>query len=404
MNITRATILALLVALLGAAAPASAFPDDASQSAERQADLYDEGTDAIDEERWDDAVRYFKQAAEIKGSRTDGSIYWTAYALNRLGRRAESLQAIDSLKKAYPSSRWLDDARALELEVRQDRGEKVAPDKIDDVELKMMAIQSLMRSDPEKAFPLLEKIVRGPSHTKVKERALFVLSQSASPRAQALMADLARGTSNPDLQEEAIRYIGIAGGDRNRQLLSELYGSTTSKDAKEQILKAFMIAGDKARILSAAKGEKDAELREEAIRLLGVMGARADLHQMYSGEPSKSVREEILRAMFLAGDADRLGDIARNEKDPDLREDAIRNLGLIGKTTAPILLSIYAGETSADVKEAVIQGLFLQGNSRALIDLSRRETNRELRKEIVQKLSLMRDEDAVQFMLEILEQ
>jgi len=37
----------------------------------------------------------------------------------RLARRDEALATIAELRKAFPNSRWLDDAKALEVEVRQ---------------------------------------------------------------------------------------------------------------------------------------------------------------------------------------------------------------------------------------------------------------------------------------------
>src|SRR5687767_1301610 len=116
---------------------------------------------------------------------------------------------------------------------------------------------------------------------------------------------------------------------------------------------------------------KDPDLRSEAIRTLGLMGGRAELASMYGTETNKGVREDIIQALFLSGDTQKLGELARGEKDPDLRMEAIQKLGLMGTKTAPTLLALYANESNIDVKEAVIKGLFLQGNARALIDLSK---------------------------------
>jgi len=394
-------------ALAQPAMPMMAFTDTADERAERterESHLYEEGTDAIDEERWNDAVQAFREVAQMKSSRADGALYWMAYALNKSGRRAEALSAIDGLKKNYPQSKWLDDARALEIEARQAGGERVRPERIEDDDLKMIAINSLMHSDPEKAYPLLEKIVKGPSSKKIKERALFILAQSPSPRAQALIAGIARGNANPDLQKDAVKYLGIHGGERNRGLLSELYSSATSSDVKEEVLKAFMIAGDKNRVLTAATSEKDANLREKAIHFLGVMGARSELATLYANEPVRDVKAEIIQALFISGDAARIGDLARTEKDPALRREAIRKLGLMGGTTSATLLSLYNAETSFEGKKAVIEALFLQGNARALIDLSKKETSLPLRKEALRKLSIMDDEEALKYMLLILEE
>jgi HEAT repeat protein len=135
-----------------------------------------------------------------------------------------------------------------------------------------------------------------------------------------------------------------------------------------------------------------------------VMNGRAELEAMYANETSRDLREEIMQALFIAGDSDKLSQLARGEKDPDLRGEAIRRLGLMGSKTGPLLMQLYNAESSTEVKHAVIDGLFVQSNSRALIELAKKETDRSLRREILQKLSVMGDEDAVQYMLQILEQ
>ena len=55
------------------------------------------------------------------------ALYWKAYALNKLGRREEALAALAQLRKAYANSRWQDDAKALEIEVRQASGAEGQP-------------------------------------------------------------------------------------------------------------------------------------------------------------------------------------------------------------------------------------------------------------------------------------
>jgi HEAT repeat protein len=406
MNIRKAlAVLAAAVTLaIGGAAYADPFPGPAGakeeKKSERESELYEDGTDYIDEEEWDRAIKAFGKVVEMKGSRADGALYWMSYALVKQGRRAEAMQAVAALKKNYPKSQWLDDAQALELESRQASGQHVRPEGIDDDELKAIAINSLMHTDPEKAYPLLEKIVRGPSNKKMKERALFILAQSDSPRAQALIADIARGKANPDLQRDAIKYIGIHGG--NRAVLSELYASGGSREVKKEVLHAFMLAGDEQRVFAAAKGEKDIELRKEAIHLLGVMGGRTELAQMYASETSSDIKEEIIQGLFISGDTAKMGELARGERDPQLRREAIRKLGLMGGN-GQTLMSLYNGESNADVKEAVIEALFLSNNARALIDIAKREKNQELRKEALQKLSIMNNDEALEYMLQILE-
>jgi len=116
---------------------------------------YERGQRALDSRNWDEALDRFTEAAGSGGSRADGAFYWKAYALAKLGRRDEALAAIAELRKSYASSRWLDDAKALELEVKQASGQKLSPEAENDEDLKLMALNGLVQSDPERALPLL---------------------------------------------------------------------------------------------------------------------------------------------------------------------------------------------------------------------------------------------------------
>src|SRR5262249_33522929 len=156
------------------------------------------------------AVESFNTVVQIGGGRADGALYWKAYALDKQAQRAEALAVLGELQKSFPNSRWMKEAKALEVEVRQAAGQKVAPEKESDEELKLLALNGLLHSNAEQAVPMLEKILSGSNQSpKLKERALFVLIQSGSPKAREAVAQIAKGTSNPDLQMKAIHYLGV---------------------------------------------------------------------------------------------------------------------------------------------------------------------------------------------------
>ncbi len=234
-----------------------------------------------------------------EGTRADGALYWKAYSQDRLGQRAEALATIAELTKAYPASRYVKQAQALEMEVRRNVGQPVSPDAQANEDLKLMAVNSLLNSDPERAIPLLEKLLQGPSSPKLRERAVFVLAQSDSPRARQMLKELARGTSTPELQSKAIHYLGVMGSPESRATLAEVYASSADVDVKRRILRSFMVAGEKQRLLTAAQTEQSADLRIEAVRQLGVMGANDELWQMYQKESAVPVKKQMLQAMFV---------------------------------------------------------------------------------------------------------
>jgi HEAT repeat protein len=248
----------------------------------------------------------------------------------------------------------------------------------------------------------LQKIVDGTYSHRVKEQALFVLSQSGSPRAAQLIASIARGSTHPELQSEAIKYLGIS-GKRSVELLGEVYQSATV-DVKKEILRAYMVAGARSQLYAAAKNERDPQLRAEAIRQLGVLGAGRELQEMYRSESSAEMKKTIIQSMFVGGSADVLIDIARNESDQSLRATAVRTLGLIGShRTGATLVSIYQSDAGAAVRRAALEGLFVQGNAHALVELAKQEKDPRWKREIVQKLSVMGSKEATDYLTTLLE-
>ncbi len=382
--------------------------DRAQEKADRLQELYEDGREALDEDRYDQAQAKFKQLADLNGPQTDAALYWKAYAENKLGKRDVALATIADLKKRFPQSRWQKDANVLELEVKQSSkqssGQSVKPGDQSDEELKMLAIQGLMNSDPERALPLLEKVLNGSASPREKSKALFVIAQSGSPQAREILGRIARGQSNPDLQRKAVEYLGLFGGAQSKQTLAEVYASGADASVKHAILRSYMIGGDREHLFAAAKGEKDESLRREAIRQLGLVHGTSELEQLYQTETSSDVRREILQAFFLAGDAQKLVQAAQSEKDPEVRRAAIRNLGLIhSDDSAKALQTIYSKESDRGLRGEVLNAYFLQGNAAAIVAIARSEKDPELRKVAVQKLSLMHSKEATDYLMELLQ-
>jgi len=373
------------------------------EEAARDQEQYQRGTAAIEAERWDEAIAAFESAASRTGRRSDAALYWKAYAQSKAGRRPEALATLQDLRRLFPESRWLRQAQALELEVRQAGGQTPNPENQGDQDLKLMALNGLLNMDAERAVPMLEKFLAGQASPKLRERALFVLCQSSSPRAREIVLKIAHGGDRPDLQRKAIEYLGLFGGAENRRMLGEIYASSADVEVKKAILRSFMIGGEKGPVLTAAKGETNPELRRAAIQQLGVLGAHEELWALYQSETSSALKREIVNALFIGGSADRLLELARSEKDPQLRGEAIKHLGLIGeKKTGSFLVSLYSSEKDPEVRRQVLEGLFLQGNAAALIEIAHNEKDPKLRRDAVGHLSHMDSKQATEFMLEIL--
>src|SRR5205807_3299931 len=262
----------------------------------------------------------------------------------------------------------------------------------------------VMHSAPERAMPLLEKVINGSGSPREKSRALFVLAQKGSALGREIIGRIAKGQSNPELQREAIKYLGLFGGAQSRQIMAEVYAASRDASVKRAILRAYMLGGDHERLFAAAKSEKDESLRREAIRQLALVYGVSELEQLYQAETSTDLRREILQAFFLAGESGKLVQAAESEKDPELRRAAIRNLGLIhSDDSGKALQAIYSRETDGGLKEEVLNAYFLQGNAAALVAIARNEKDPELKKTAVSKLSLMHSKEATDYLMELLQ-
>ena len=366
--------------------------------------LYSEGQRALDSRHWDEALDCFGQVISRNGSRVDGALYWKAYALGKLGRRDEAAAAIAELHKSYAGSRWLDDAKALELELKQASGQNVSPDAVSDDELKLMAINGLMQSDPDRAIPLLESQLKGSASPNVKRNTLFVLAQSNSPKAQALLEQIARGGANPDLQIKAIGYMDQRRKPNNNvQVLSEIYAGTSDAAVKRAILLAHASIRDKDFLLRVARTEKSPELREFAIAALAGNAGTPELWQLYQAETTSEGKLQLLRYMYSNSSAEKLLEVLRTEKDPKVRADAVRVLASQRSGVTPdTLVSLYNAEQDPQIKQRLLDGLCQTRNAKALVDIARGEKDTKMKLRIVERLSSMKSKEAQDYLEELL--
>ena len=208
------------VAAIVADAKSRAFAFSFAQSRDmrdrdgRDADRnYRDGSRSLDRGEWDKAAEQFSAVIEKKGERMDGAYYWKAYALGKMGKRDEAVNLINELEKTNPKSRWLDDAKALRVELRQASGQPVSADIQNDEELKLIALNGLVDTAPDRAIPAVGDLLKKSSSPRLKERALFVLAQSRTPQARDIL--------------RAVRQ-------RGREPGSAVEGGRLSRNAQEQ--------------------------------------------------------------------------------------------------------------------------------------------------------------------------
>ncbi len=143
--------------------------------------VFAEGTRAINEGRWQDAIAIFSQIVEKKTDHADGALYWKAYAENKLGKTSDALASCAALRSNYPKSSWIDDCGALEIEIGTRTGEPVHPNSEQSDDLKLLALNSLMQHDEASAREQIEQILNNEDASGIlKEGALFILGKKSA--------------------------------------------------------------------------------------------------------------------------------------------------------------------------------------------------------------------------------
>ena len=373
--------------------------------AQKEDDAYSAAKDALDEGDYGRAADLFDSVAKMNGGKADAALYWKAYALNKQARRNEALSTIKELRNRFPKSNYLRTASSLEIDINRASGNPTTPTAEGDDEMKMIALQALMDQNEERALPILEKILTGNSSSRVKDKAMFVLSQNESPNAQKLLGDIALGTKYPELQEKAIHYLAIEGGRAGEQL-QRIYEKTPDVKIKRAVLHSFVVSGDQERACALAQKETSSELKKEAIHTLGVMGDTKCLRQLYKLATTVEDKKELIHSLGVGGDTDGLIEISKAETDPVVKSEIIHSLGVFGgKRAAGALLDMYnAAGADKNTKNAVVDALFVQGSAKELVALARKETDPEMKKRIVSKLSIMGSKEGNDYLLEILNQ
>ena len=305
----------------------SPSPSPSPQSVQRDP-LYNDGMKAMDEGRWADAAATFDKAAAKNPNGSESSLFWKAYSLEKLGRHSDANATCDQLRSLHPASSWNGECATLRVQSSRDKatlqrivtehsqrdaersqreaeraqreaeraqrnvlgggdtplttltldesfdsediGRSRQPaDPNDDI--KLLALNALMRQEPEKALPALRTFIFSDKPLELRRRALFVLGQSKAPGAQELLTEIALKNSDPALQRAAVQTFATTQGKAAAPKLVEFYRSSTDRNVKKAALSGLFIAQDASALVDLARAEKDLGLKREIVSQLALL-------------------------------------------------------------------------------------------------------------------------------------
>ena len=373
-----------------------------------EAQIYSSGISLVTQRQYDRAITMFDRVLAQKGTRADGALYWKAFSQTRLMKTDDALATLAELKKGYPQSRYTNDARVLETDVRKLAGQRIDPQTLDaNDQIKVLAINGLAKTDPERSIPLLEGVLTGTNTPSTKKGALYVLALSDDARAHQILLRYAKGAGNPELQTEAIRNLASRTDLPNRSAeLKEIYEATQDTAIRRSIIDAYRNAGDRqALMVIARRTTEPIELRRSAINGLSNLAPPQELWSLYQQEPDASLRIQMVNVLSSMGALDQIVDVAKTDKDLEVRRRALRALGeQRTDRTGNLLVELYSSDMDKASRQAIVNALADQNNATALVTVARKETDLDVKRDIVHRLSDMapRNKIAADYLMEVL--
>lgn len=256
--------------------------------------------------------------------------------------------------------------------------------------LKISALEALMVAPAERAFPIVKRVLEGDHSNEVKTRALFVLSQIRGAEAEAMLLGLAVDNASP-LQLDAIRMVGIGGDDDSLARLAAIYRNG-NESVRESVLGAYLIAREVDQVLTIAQNASDESEFDRAVQTLAAMNATEALRQL-GDRAGKS--DGLLRAYAMSGDLDSLVRIVDETTDTQQRVRAIRHMGLVGHERAGARLVEIYRNGDAEVRDAALHGLLVNGYDAGLLQLYRESTDTAEKRRLLRTLVNMNSDLAL---------
>ncbi len=236
-------------------------------------------------------------------------------------------------------------------------------------EIKAIALQSLMQSNPERALPYIGEILKNDSKASkgLKESAVRLLGQYRGPSATNLLLDLARNQSDPKLRRSAIYSLSNIDDDKVFDLLLDLATKSEDPEVAKTALRALAShRNQKAKdsIGSLALNAKSVLIRRDAIYFLGERKDDASIDRLisiYDNDADPEIKKHAIYALSRSANVkarQKLLEVARSNSSEDARLQAIQWLDdRADESFIDELVKLYQSDKSAKVRKQIIYSL-----------------------------------------------
>lgn len=377
-----------------------------------------------------------------KSAYAPDAYYWQAYALYRINSESELKTAralLQSQRTKFPRASTVTSNQSAELlatingklaglgdtkaaeDVARGAEHAVAgqqcPDDDEDG-VRIAAMNAILNMDAERAVPMLKQILarRDACSAKLREKAVFLVSQKRGADVEDVLLSTARSDPSPRVREQAVFWLSQVNTERALGHLEDILKTTNDDKIADKAI--FAISQHNSARASqmlrdyASNQSADFRLRDRAIFWLGQRRGGENttfLKELYAKERDDKLKDKIIFALSQQrGNESWLMDLATNANESvENRKKALFWAGQNRGTPITELTGLYDRMDSPEMKDQLI---FVYSQRREkesvdkLMDIAKKETNRELRKKAVFWLGQSKDPRASEFLMQLINQ
>jgi HEAT repeat protein len=381
--------------------------------------LYQAGRAALNRGDYRGASRQFRALREqFRGSGYVGdAYYWEAFARAKLGSKEELRTAtglLDTQAERYPNARTIRDARELRVRIQGDlarlgdatsaaaiavaadppQSARGAPsraaqqsssscDEGDDERL--LALNALLQMRAEQALPILRQVLerRDEGSVCLRRQAVFLVSQKRSSETAAILLSAARGDPDAEVREHAVFWLSQVDAPEAVAALDSILQHGTDAELQEKAV--FALAQQRG---AEAAGKLRAHLERQ-----GVSDEVKEHIIFWLGQQSSAENARYLKEFYAKSTSEALKEnVLFSLAQMSLDENAQWLLGVARNEGESVELRKNALFWAGQMKQVPFADLAAMYGS---------VTNRELKEQLVFVYSQRQGPEAVDKLMEI---
>ncbi len=405
---------------------------------EESTQILEEARAALNRAEFEKAAQLMSEVYRLEKDTEEAgnALYWEAFARYRLQRHVERKRAVELLKlqqKEFALAKTAHEGEALLARLYAEMAERGEIEGIQQIErmsdedaqreeTRIQALHALMQMDPDKAVPILEKIVLDESRgsTEMRRNALFILCRVDDERSEDILIDMVHTTTDAQMLSELVMCLSMKSSDRALDAIISLFEKSDDNRVTDEALFAIgRHGGDRAfEILAGIARDpgRNTEERTQALYGLTQTGRDADVAAI-SMEILESADDPEMMEMALFS-LSRLEsevpdqvfmDLVNNPNaDDDMRAQALHFASRRNDLSLDFLMGVYNKANSGDLKMQVCHVIAQMDDSEesldALINIARKETDPEIQQNMLHWIGQRDNEKAADYLLEVINQ